>query len=176
MDAIKPYTKDGLLNAIIETPKNSHCKNSYDPALRLFRLKKCLPVGMHFPYDFGFIPGTLGEDGDPLDVLILSSYPTFVGCLVTIQLIGVLEAEQTEKNNKETVRNDRLIGCLACENEEPNFSTAKALPQHLAKEIEAFFVQYNRLDGKRFTPLGWYGPKRAEALIEEGIKYHKKYT
>ncbi len=172
MQMPKPYNEDGELNVIIETPKGSPYKNDYDPKLQLFRMAKGLPAGMHFPYDFGFIPGTLGEDGDPLDILVLASYPLFVGCLATVKLIGVLEAEQTDKDSKKLIRNDRLIGCLQtkCGDETSFFSNAKELPQMLIEEIEAFFIQYNKLEGKRFHPLGWYGPKRAFSLLNENIK------
>src|SRR3954451_24377864 len=99
------------ITAIIETPKGSSEKYGYDPKTTLFKLKKILPAGMVFPYDFGFIPKTRGGDGDPLDVLILMDEPAFTGCLVATRLLGVIEAEQTEKGKTE--RNDRLIAVSA---------------------------------------------------------------
>jgi inorganic pyrophosphatase len=160
----------GLLNVVVETPKGSHCKHAYDEKLGMFRMKKCLPVGMYFPYDFGFIPGTKGEDGDPLDILILSHYKTFPGCLIPVRLIGVLEAEQREKKDKKPVHNDRLIGTLELSADNPGDSSVKTLPEKLLQEIEEFFIQYNRLDGKHFEPLGWFGPKRAFALLNKGMQ------
>jgi inorganic pyrophosphatase len=74
--------KDGLLNVIIETPRNSQNKFIYDPELDLFRLKKTLPMGTVFPFDFGFIPNTLAEDGDPMDVLVFMDQHAYPGCLV----------------------------------------------------------------------------------------------
>ena len=175
MRMIKPVSDTGELNVIIETPRGSNLKYDYEPELRLFRLAKALPAGMHFPYDFGFIPGTLGEDGDPLDILVLSPHPIAVGALIPVKLIGVLEAEQTEKGSKKSIRNDRLIGCLLSEagDEDAAFSNAKELPRKLVDEIEAFFVQYNRLEGKQFQLKGWHGPKRAASLLEAGIEKHK---
>src|SRR3979409_85017 len=82
--------------AIIETPKSSRNKFDYDPESNLFKLGGLLPEGMMFPFDFGFIPSTLGEDGDPLDILVLMDAPAHVGCLIEIRLIGIIEAEQTE--------------------------------------------------------------------------------
>src|SRR4051794_16686563 len=99
---------EGGVNVVIETPKGSRNKFAYDPASRLFELKKVLPRGIAFPFDFGFIPSTLAEDGDPLDVLVLMDEPAFPGCKVRCRLVGVIEAEQTEKGKK-TLRNDRLI-------------------------------------------------------------------
>jgi len=100
----------GLVHVIVDTPKGSRNKFKYDEKLGLFRLGKVLPLGSCFPYDFGFIPSTKAEDGDPVDVLVLMDEPAFSGCLVTVRLLGVIEAEQTEEGK--TVRNDRLIGAL----------------------------------------------------------------
>jgi inorganic pyrophosphatase len=87
----------GLVNLIVDTPKGSRNKFRYDSDLGLFRLGKVLPLGMAFPYDFGFIPSTLAEDGDPLDVLLLADEPAFPGCLVGARLLGVFEAEQRKR-------------------------------------------------------------------------------
>src|SRR5688500_13414908 len=88
----------GLANVIIDTPKGSRNKFKFNEDKGLFKLKHVLPAGMVFPFDFGFLPNTLTEDGDPLDVLILSEAPTFAGCLIETRIIGVLEAEQTGKD------------------------------------------------------------------------------
>src|SRR6185369_2023637 len=105
--------KKGTCRAIIETPKGSRNKFDYDPDSGLFMLGGLLPEGMNFPYDFGFIPSTLGEDGDPLDVLVLMDAPVVPGCLIRGRLIGVIKAQQREKNEKKWVTNDRLIA-VAC--------------------------------------------------------------
>src|SRR5437588_5826940 len=95
------------IDVIIETPKGSRNKIKYDPSTRKFKLSKVMPEGMMFPYDFGFVPSTKAEDGDPLDVLVLTDEPLFSGCLVECTLIGALKAEQKEEGQKN--RNDRLI-------------------------------------------------------------------
>lgn len=94
--------------AIVETPKGRRNKFDYDSRLEAFTLGGLLAEGLSFPFDFGFIPSTLGEDGDPLDVMILMDEPAHVGCVLCIRLIGVIEAEQTDDGKK--VSNDRLIG------------------------------------------------------------------
>src|SRR5690348_7042755 len=92
---LAPYDeKAKVWRVVIETPKGSHNKYNFDEELGLFVLGGVLPEGMSFPYDFGFLPGTLGEDGDPLDVLLLMDQPAFSGCVVPSRLIGVIEAEQ----------------------------------------------------------------------------------
>src|SRR5437660_554070 len=98
----------GLIQVVIETPKNSRNKISFDPELKAFQLKKTLPEGMVFPYDFGFIPQTIGADGDPLDALVLMPEPLPPGCLVSGRLIGVIRGKQKEENQK-PVRYDRFI-------------------------------------------------------------------
>jgi inorganic pyrophosphatase len=86
----------GRLNVVIDSPRGSRNKYKFDESSGQWRLSKILPQGMSFPYDFGFIPSTEGEDGDPVDVLLLSDEPAFPGCVVPARLIGVLEAEQVE--------------------------------------------------------------------------------
>src|SRR5919199_1807176 len=105
------FKDDEELNVIIETPKGSRNKFDYDEELGLFKLGGVLPAGASFPFDFGFLPATRGGDGDPLDVLVLMDEPAFAGCLVTVRLLGVIEAEQTEGDA--TTRNDRLIAVAA---------------------------------------------------------------
>ncbi len=92
---------------IIETPKGSRNKYAFDESQGMFLLKKVLPAGMAFPYDFGFVPSTRAEDGDPVDVLVLMDEPAFVGCLLQCRIIGIIEGEQGKK--KERVRNDRIV-------------------------------------------------------------------
>jgi inorganic pyrophosphatase len=158
---------------VIETPKGSHNKYGFNPERGTFELKGVLPEGMSFPYDFGFLPSTLGDDGDPLDVLLLMDQPAFPGCVVASRLIGVIEAEQTEKNG-ETDKNDRLLAipCKARKYEETR--SVKDLEAQLLDEIKAFFLSYNHIRGKKFKVVGLHGPKRAEELVREGMKRHKK--
>src|ERR1700722_5666744 len=93
--------------AIIETPKNRRNKLDNGPESNLFKLGGLLPEGMMFPFDFGFIPSTLGQDGDPLDVMVLMDEPAHVGCLLDVRIIGAIEADQTENGSTET--NCRLL-------------------------------------------------------------------
>jgi inorganic pyrophosphatase len=100
--------KTGEIHAIIETPKGSRNKFDFDVRTGLFEPGSAMPAGVEFPFEFGFVPGTVGGDGDPLDLLILMDAPTFVGCVVKSRLIGVIEAKQRMKDGTEE-RNDRLI-------------------------------------------------------------------
>ena len=97
------------ITVIIDTPKGSNHKYEFEPETGRFKVKKILPFGLSFPFDFGFIPGTKGGDGDPLDVIILSEISSYPGCAIDCRIVGVLQAEQTERDGKK-MRNDRFIG------------------------------------------------------------------
>lgn len=161
------------LNVIIETPKGSRNKFNYDDELQLFKLGGVLPSGAVFPFDFGFVPSTLGGDGDPLDVLVLMDEPAFTGCLVRARLVGVVEAEQTERDG-ETTRNDRLVAVAAESRLHNNVRSLEDLGPNLLEEIEHFFISYNQIKGKEFRPLGRFGPQRALKLVEEGLKQFRR--
>src|SRR5262245_7540257 len=171
---ISPFgPKSEYLNVIIETPKGSHMKFKYDEANGVFMFDKTLPIGQTFPFDFGFLPSTRGGDGDPLDVLILTEEPTFVGCLVHAKLLGVIEAEQTEDGKTE--RNDRLIAIpLEVKSGKPPAGATKRLESDIARNITAFFVEYNKLQGKQFKVLRVAGPGRAATLVRSGMSHSHK--
>ena len=153
---------------LLSIPRKSRNKYKYDETLGLYRLSKVLPVGIAFPYDFGFIPSTRAEDGDPLDVLVLGEEALFPGCLVTVRLVGVIQAEQTEHGK--TFRNDRLMGPIETSVNRPAIQTLEDLrPEHL-DEIEYFFIAYNHLEGRHFKPIGRHGPAMAEQLLADGIR------
>jgi inorganic pyrophosphatase len=157
-----------LVNAIIETPKGSRNKFTFDEKLGLFALKKVLPAGAVFPFDFGFVPNTEGEDGDPLDVLILMDEPAFPGCLVEARLVGVIEAEQTERDG-ETMRNDRLVAVAAESHTHEGIRSIHQLSDTLMEEIEHFFASYNVMAGKEFKVLGRFAADRARELVRESV-------
>jgi inorganic pyrophosphatase len=158
----------GRLNIVIDTPKSSRNKYSFDPDSSQWRLSKVLPEGMSFPYDFGFIPSTKGQDGDPLDVLILMDEPAFPGCLVPGRLIGVLEAEQTEDGK--TFRNDRFIAVVETPHNPPEFCSLEEMNAHRLKEIEHFFISYNEMEGRKFKVLARGQAQRARELLEQAIQ------
>lgn len=157
---VSPFAKEHLIRVVIETPKGSRNKIDYDPEVKAFALAKTLPEGMVFPYDFGFIPQTEGEDGDPLDALVLMPESLPPGCLVNCRIIGVIEGKQTERKGK-SVRNDRYLAVsdTACEFE--RFKSPEDLPAGLLDQLEKFFINYNELEGRQFKLLGVKGPKAA---------------
>lgn len=165
---LKPLDSDdkGILRVVIETPKGSRNKFAFDPKRHIFELKKVLPAGMTFPYDFGFVPSTEADDGDPIDVLVLMDEPAFPGCVLTCRPIGVIEGEQGDKKEKE--RNDRII---AVERDAHSWADIKAiddLGEQFCRELEQFFVNYHRLTGKEYRVLGLKGAAEARKLVKSG--------
>lgn len=163
---LKPVDESqGILQVIVETPKGSRNKYAFDAKQKVFTLRKVLPAGMVFPYDFGFLPQTLAQDGDPLDVLLLMDEPAFPGVVVRALAIGIIEGEQREGDKK--VRNDRLLAVAEASHLYSNIRQVSDLPERLMHEIEEFFVNYYRLEGKQYTPLGSKDAGEAERQIEE---------
>ena len=161
-----------LLQVIIETPRGSRNKYSFDEEDHIYRLKAALPAGMEFPYDFGFLPRTLGSDGDPLDVLVLMDEPAFPGCVLLARLIGVMECEQIE--GEETNRNDRFIAVAETAHIYSNMRTIEDIPKQTRTEIEQFFSNYHHLQGKQSKVLAWKDAAGARKLIEQGLKKAKE--
>ena len=167
---LKTFDEDDadLITVIIETPKGSRNKYAFDPEERIFALKKVLPAGMAFPYDFGFVPSTQGGDGDPLDVLVLMDEPAFPGCKLTCRIVGVIEGEQGDK--KQTERNDRVV---AVEDGNHSYSHVKRiddLGKRFERELEEFFVNYHRLSGKQYHVLGLKGPAAGRRCVKQARK------
>jgi inorganic pyrophosphatase len=167
---LKPTHKsdEKLVTVVIETPKGSRNKYAFDRAARVFELKKMLPAGMNFLYDFGFLPSTLADDGDPTDVLVLMDEPAFPGCVLKCRVIGIIQGQQSDK--KKTERNDRVI---AIEQDNHSYASIKHVDdmgKEFRRELEDFFVNYHKLVGKTYKILGLKGPRAALRCIREGMK------
>jgi inorganic pyrophosphatase len=160
---------------IVDTPAGSRNKYKYDPELLMFRISRILPEGSVFPYDFGFVPGTCAEDGDPIDVTVLGLAPSFPGCLVTARLLGVLRARQLERRRQ--IRNDRLIAVAETEVNHSELVGLHSISPAQLRAIEHFFVSYNRFQGRDFRITGRGGTRMADALVTAAIrKFNKTST
>src|SRR5690349_1497104 len=126
-----------ILRVVIETPKGSRNKFAFNPDERIFELKKVLPAGMAFPYDFGFVPSTRADDGDPVDVLVLMDEPAFPGCALSCRPIGVIEGEQGDKKKKK--RNDRIVAVQEDAHSWADIKTMDDLGKEFCSELEEFF-------------------------------------
>lgn len=148
---------------VIETPKGQRAKYAYDPEAGAFELKRVLPDGMSFPLDFGFVPSTKAQDGDPLDMLVVNDEPGQMGTLVEVRLIGVIEAEQSEDG--EAVRNDRLIGVARTSHLFARIRKVEDLGPEFMRNLTQFWVNYDALREVEFRVLAVRGRERAGELI-----------
>jgi inorganic pyrophosphatase len=133
-----------------------------------------LPEGMMFPFDFRFVPSTLREDGDPLDILVLIDAPAHVGSRIDVRIIGIIHAEQSKKRKTET--NDRLIGAAVHSYDHEDLQTIDDVSKTLRFHVEKLLVSYNKQRGKQFTITGTGGPKKAIKCLKVGITTYKKHT
>jgi inorganic pyrophosphatase len=173
LDRLNPFNENGELQVVMETPKGSSNKYAYDPACRCLKLKKVLPAGMVFPYDFGFVPSTVAGDGDPLDVLVLLDAAVPPLCLITARLIGVIEAKQRKKG-EDWLRNDRLVAIAIHAHTHNQIQSLHDLAPHHLEELKAFFEQYNRLEEREFKCLRDGGPKEAQKVLAAAQKKANK--
>ena len=165
---LKPFDSSDkqLLRVVIETPKGSRNKFAFDPDEHIFELKRVLPSGMEFPYDFGFVPSTKADDGDPIDVLVLMDEPAFPGCVLSCRPIGVIEGEQGE--GKKTERNDRVVAVQRDAHDWADIRTIDDLGKQFRRELEEFFVNYHKLSGEEYRVLGIKGPDVARKIVKAG--------
>ena len=164
-DQIPPFEDDGILNVIIDTPRGSQNKYVFNPEYGLFKLSGLLPAGHTFPFDFGFIPGTVNGDEDNVDVLVLTDEPTFVGCWTQCVLIGGYAARQTPRKASNAYRNDRLLAVEKHSLAFENVGAIEDLSKTLIEQIEHFYVSYNESKGKKFEVIKMLDVKEAADLV-----------
>ena len=156
-----------IVRMIVEIPKNSTNKYEYDPVAQTFRLDRALYSPMHYPADYGFVPGTIAEDGDPLDVLCLIDNATFAGCLIEVRPIGMLDlVDQTTTDHK-------VIGVPLKDPRYAQVRTIENLPVHVIREFEHFFKIYKELENKIVETRGWLDLDSVWAVINTS---RRRYT
>jgi inorganic pyrophosphatase len=160
------YARDGSLHMIVESPRGSSVKIDFDPEHGVFEVSRELPVGVAYPFDWGFIPGTRGDDGDPLDVMALHHQPTYPGVLLHCRLLGMVEVTQREGKGRPQV-NNRIIVTPGWSQALGTLERASAIPRLACKQIEQFFVAAVAFTGKRVDIRGWSGKRRTDAFIRE---------
>jgi len=164
--------RTGAIEVVIDTPKGSRNKYKFDEKRGVFLLHKMLPLGDAFPFDFGFVPNTRGDDGDAIDVIVLGEEPTFCGCHVTVRLLGVIQAEQREKGR--SLRNDRLVATPETDKIRPEERSLGDLRPRVLDQIEHFFAAYNQAEGREFVVIGRGGPKVAARIIDEARRRNRR--
>jgi len=153
-----------VVRMVVEIPKHSTNKYEYDKELGLFRLDRPLYSLVHYPGDYGFIPGTLAPDGDAQDVLVLVEEPSFPGCLIEVRAIGVMNMVDQEKSDEKI---------LAVPNRSPRYDevhSLKGIYAHVRREIEHFFEIYKELEGRATATFGWGDVEEAQQVILETRK------
>jgi inorganic pyrophosphatase len=166
------FASDGDVHVVVETPRGSRAKFAYDPRLESFILSKSLLTGLTYPHDWGFVPSTKADDGDPLDIMVIHDAATFPGLVVTCRVIGILQIEQKSKNNSE--RNDRLFAVPRCSHSEQALEDVRDLTKPIQEELEKFFIATDELEDKKLDIIGWKGPKAAVQAIKDAAKSFAK--
>jgi inorganic pyrophosphatase len=155
----------GSIRCIVETPRGSRAKFRYDPESKMFSLSKELVTGLSYPYDWGFIPSTLGDDGDPVDVMVLHDVTTYPGMIICATLVGVLEVNDVKEGKK--IANPRLFAVPVGANREHDLEDVRQLSKRTRKELERFFKQTAALESKEVEVLEWDGPKVAHKILDQ---------
>jgi inorganic pyrophosphatase len=158
---VRTFADGDEINVVIETPSGSRTKYAWNPRAGAFAVRKVLPLGTTFPYDFGFVTASKADDGDPLDVLVLADEPLALGCLVQCRVLGALECKTSEPDGKE-VRNDRVVAVPTASIVGAEWQTLADIGDRLVREIGDFLASYTRREGRSFTLLGTV--QRAAAL------------
>lgn len=173
IDKLSPIDNDGKVNVLVETPKGSRQKYDVDHETGLFTWSLELPEGVTFPYSFGFVPNTLAEDGDPLDILLLLDGAVPQGTVVKARIIGVLAVEQDE-GDAGMVRNDRVIAVADLARSFSGVEEIEDLRPDLLWDIEEFFGTYNRMIDREFNVLERQNRVTGEKLLKQAIKAAKQ--
>jgi len=159
------WSDDHLVHVVVETPRGARAKLKFDPKLKTFVLSKSLLLGLTYPYDWGFVPSTRAEDGDPIDVMVIHDAATTSGLVLKCKVIGVLETLQ--KKNGEKTRNDRIFAVPAQSHRERQLDDVKDLEPETREELQKFFIATHELEAKQLSFLGWAGAKKARHLIKK---------
>jgi inorganic pyrophosphatase len=151
----------GVVNAIVEIPKGSRNKYEYDVTLEVFKLDRVLYSSMVYPEAYGFVPHTLWDDGDPLDIFIFIDQPLSTGVLVEARPIGILRMKD------EKGPDDKILSVAIGDPTYGRYKDITDVPQHLLVEIEHFFINYKKLEGKHVESFGWDN----EAVALEAVRH-----
>ena len=152
-----------IVNAIIEISRGGHHKYEYDPVLGLFKLDRVLYSAVHYPAAYGFIPGTHAEDGDPVDILVITGEPTFTGCLIEARPVGLLRMRDEMSDD------EKILSVPVADPRHNEIEDIAQVRSHFLREVEHFFHIYKELEGKRVETLGWEGREAAISVIQKAI-------
>lgn len=169
LDRLPTRDDDGCINMIVESPRGSRLKIEFDTKAGTFAVARPLPLGMSYPFDWGFIPGTRAADGDPVDAMLLNDVATYPGILVRARPIGMVELVQSDGKAKAEI-NNRVV--LLPQWRDQHLEEASDLPEDVRAQIESFFVQTTRFTDKEVSVRGWASAKKATRFIETHRRKH----
>ena len=166
--AIPAFVGADSFHVVIEAPRGSQLKLKYEPQWEAMAVSRPLPLGVTFPFDWGFIPSTEADDGDPLDAMVLWDVPSYPGVVLRCRAIGILQVEQNRKNHdpSERIRNDRIIAIPLEARREQDLTAVAALPQRVRLELEHFAITATALEGKDVRIVGWGDANAALELVK----------
>lgn len=167
LDHLETIDDSGCVRVVVETSAGTRSKLKYQPSNDVFEVHFVVPAGLVFPRDFGFLPSTLGEDGDPLDALVFADEPTPTGVIVPCRLVGVLQALQSSPGQPAR-RNDRFLAVSGHGHQYAHWRDLADVPEATLVQLEAFFVDYDRRRGVDFRPVGRGDAALARQLLEQG--------
>ncbi|ACG75427.1 Inorganic pyrophosphatase [Anaeromyxobacter sp. K] len=162
---LPPRDERGALRVVVESPRGASLKLKYDAELGVVTVSRPLPLGLAYPYDWGFIPGTRAPDGDPVDALVYWDAVSFPGVVVPCRAVGVVRLEQDSKSNGR-VRNDRILAVPVKHPRGDDLRSPDDLPARVRDEIAQFFLSAIFFEPKNPALLGWGGPEEAERLVD----------
>lgn len=165
---LSPYSAERVLRVVVEAPKGSTVKLTYDPELEAFCVSRGLPLGVAYPYDFGFIPGTCADDGDPVDALVLHSAATYPGVVLPCRVLGMVEVHQ-DGDDGAPQTNNRIVAMPRWTDQLGDLGRAVDLPKRIREELEQFFLSVTFFTAKNARIHGWKGKTAAEAFIRRHV-------
>jgi inorganic pyrophosphatase len=170
LSRLPTFAHDEVLHVVVESPRGSAVKLKYEPVLRVMSISRPLSLGLSYPYDWGFVPSTVGADGDPLDAVVLWDVGTFPGVVIPSRVLGLLKIEQRGEPGAPRVRNDRLIVLPVDARRESGVDWTTALSSRVRAELAEFFLASTALEDKDAQVLGWDGPDAALALVRAAMR------
>jgi len=172
LTAIPALARDDVFHVVIEAPRGSGLKLKYEPKWEAMSVSRPLPLGVVFPYDWGFVPSTAGSDGDPLDAMVLWDVPSYPGVVLQCRAIGVLQIEQNRRDHDpaERIRNDRIIAIPLQARREQDTGDLREVPARVRWELEQFAVAATALEGKDVRIVGWGDANTALRIVHESMR------
>jgi inorganic pyrophosphatase len=169
LSSIPTFASDDVFHVVVEAPRGSALKLKYEPKWEAVSVSRPLPLGMTYPFDWGFVPSTRGPDGDPVDAMLLWDVASFPGVVVPCRAVGVLHVEQNRArdNPSERIRNDRILSIPSEARREHSIMDVSALPVRVRRELEQFAVAATALEGKDVRIVGWGDAEAALKLVQE---------